>query len=310
MPKKVSSVCKEDKRIWFFFCKPNFSKWSYAHVGSSFHNPAKKFSSEGWKFFAHFWQKKTKTPTIFWKNLIFFKGFLSTRRFQFRQSCSKYSDKMLKKFAQKKKLMKNIYIFLKKNLVKMFLGTRRIQFLQQKELCSLSKSDRENFFFKKYSSKCIYRDVVWSFFKPAEKSLPDERSFSCQSLQKNWKLENFSRKFFSSKCSYGHLENTIGNPIEKTMTKNQIFFLLSVRKRKMKFKTFFRKIYLSNCSCKDVESSSGSPASIFLTKGRKFFTQCPEMIKNFIVLSVKPAEKTSTECRKSFAQCARIIKII
>ena len=68
-------------------------------------------------------------------------------------------------------------------------------------------------------------------------------------------------------------------PHWKKMTKNQIF-LLSVRKRKKKFKTFFRKTYLSNCSCKDVESSSGSPASIFLTKGRKFFTQCPEMIKN------------------------------
>ena len=87
------------------------------------------------------------------------------------------------------------------------------------------------FFFKKYSSKCIYRDVKWSFFKPAEKSLPDERSFSGQSLQKNWKLEYFSGKFFSSKCSYGHLEYTIGNPIEKTMTKNQNFFAQCPKKK-------------------------------------------------------------------------------
>ena len=146
--RKILVQCTRRIKKSDFFFKQNFSNWSYAHVGSSFHNPAKKFSSEGWKFFAHFWQKKTKTPTIFSKNLIFFKSVLSTRRFQFRQSCSKYSDKTLKKFAQKTKLLKNKYIFLKKTFVKMFLGTRRIQFLQQKKLCSLSKNDRE-FFFQK-----------------------------------------------------------------------------------------------------------------------------------------------------------------
>ena len=90
--------------------------------------------------------KKKQKHQLFSQNLFFFKGFLSTRRFQFRQSSSNYSDKMLKKFAQKTKLLKNNYIFLKKTFVKMFLGTRRIQFLQQKKLCSLSKNDREIFF--------------------------------------------------------------------------------------------------------------------------------------------------------------------
>ena len=70
-------------------------------------------------------------------------------------------------------------------------------------------------FFKKFSSKCIYRDVKCSFYNPAEKSLPDERFFSCQSPQKKWKLKYFFREDFSSNCSYGNVENTIDNLIEK-----------------------------------------------------------------------------------------------
>ena len=135
-------------------------------------------------------------------------------------------------------------------------------------------------FVKKISSKCIYRDVKCSFYNPAEKSLPDERIFSCQSPQKKWKLKYFFREDFSSKCPYGNLENTIDNLIEKKRQTAKTFSL-SVRKTKKKFRTFFRKIYLSKCSCKHVESGSGSPASIFLTKGREIFTQCPEMIKIF-----------------------------
>ena len=146
--RKAFTYCARIKKIIYFFLKKIFSIWSHGHVESSFHNPAKKFSSVGWKFFAHFWQKKTKTPTSFSKNLISFKGFLLTRRFQFWQSCSKYSDKMLKKFAKKTKLIKNKYIFLRKNFVKMILGTRRKQLLQQKKLCSLSKIERNFFFWK------------------------------------------------------------------------------------------------------------------------------------------------------------------
>ena len=93
-------------------------------------------------------EKKTKAPTIFSKNLIFFLDFLWTRRFQFWQPCSKYFDQKLKKFAQKTKLIKKFTFPLKKTFVKMFLGTRRIQFLQQKKLCSLSINDREKFFSK------------------------------------------------------------------------------------------------------------------------------------------------------------------
>ena len=112
--------------------------------------PCQKVFVKSLKVFCSF-LKKIKTPTIFSKNFIFFKGFLSTSRFQFRQSCSKYSDKKLKNFAQKTQLMKKLYIFLKKTFIKMFLGTRRIQFLQQKKLCSLSINDRENFFSKNFT---------------------------------------------------------------------------------------------------------------------------------------------------------------
>ena len=159
----------------------------------------------------------------------------------------------------------------------MFLGTRRIQFLQQKKLCSLSKNDRENFF-KKFYSNYIYRDIKCSFFNPAEKSLPDERFSSCQSPQKIENLNKILEKFFIEVFL-----RTRGLHYWQPYWKKWPFaksFSLSVRRRKKKFKTFFRKTYLSNCSCKHVEISSGSPASIFLTKGRKFFTQCPEMIKN------------------------------
>ena len=162
----------------------------------------------------------------------------------------------------------------------------------------------QNFFFEKFSSKCIYRDVKWSFFKPVKKTLPDERIFSCQSPQKNWKLEYFSRKFFSSKCSYGHVEYTIGNSIEKNWQKIENF-LLSIRKRKKKFKIFCRKPNLSNCSCKHVESSSGSPASISLTKGRKFSAQCQEIIKILDRFSDIPNGKSSTVRRKGLAHGAK-----
>ena len=71
----------------------------------------------------------------------------------------------------------------------MFLGTRRIQLLQQKKLCSLSKIDREIFFSKNSSQNVPIETKKCSLFNPAEKCLPDERIFSCQSPQKNWKFE-------------------------------------------------------------------------------------------------------------------------
>ena len=92
-------------------------------------------------------------------------------------------------------------------------------------------------------------------------------------------------------------------PHWKKLTKSKIF-LLSVRKRKKKFKIFSRKKNLSNRSCKHVESSSGNHASVFLTKSRKFFAQCQEVIKNLDRFSDIPIGKSSTECRQGLAQCA------
>ena len=98
-------------------------------------------------------------------------------------------------------------------------------------------------------------------------------------------------------------------PHWKKITKKQNF-LLSVRKRKKKFKTFFRKIYLSNCSCKHVESISGSPAPFLWQKGGKFSLIVRKWLKISMAFPVNPAGKFSTECRKAFAHCARIKKII
>ena len=55
---------------------------------------------------------------------------------------------------------------------------------------------QKNFFLKKFSSRYIYRDVKWNLFKPAEKSLPHERIFSCQSPQKIENLKNFLENIF------------------------------------------------------------------------------------------------------------------
>ena len=147
MPKKVSLVCKEDKCIWFFFSNKT-SEHDPMHTLEAVFKTLPKSFRQKVENFSLISDKKKQKHQVFSKNLIFFKGFLSTRRFQFRQTCSNYSDKTLKKFAQKTKLLKNKNIFLKKTFVKMFLGTRRIQFLQQKKLCSLSKNDREIFFSK------------------------------------------------------------------------------------------------------------------------------------------------------------------
>ena len=87
MPKRVSSVCKQ-----------NFSKSSYAHIESSIHNPAKKFSSKFERFLVI--SEKYKNTYNFFKNVIFFQDFLWTRKFQFWQSCSMYFDRKVKKFAE------------------------------------------------------------------------------------------------------------------------------------------------------------------------------------------------------------------
>ena len=147
MPKKVSSVCKEDKCIWSFF-QTKLLKMILCTRRKQFLQPCQKAFVKGLKVFCSYLEK-IKTPTTFSKNLILFNGFLSTRRFQVRQSCSKYSDKNAEKVWTKNETDKWIYTFSsKKTFVKMFLVTSRIQLLQQKKLCSLSKIDRE-FLFQK-----------------------------------------------------------------------------------------------------------------------------------------------------------------
>ena len=162
----------------------------------------------------------------------------------------------------------------------------------------------QRIFFSKNSPQNVSIETKkCSLYNPAEKSLPDERIFSSQNPQRNWKLEQFFKKNFSSKCSYGHVDYTTDNPIEKNWQKAKIF-LLSVRKRKEKFRIFSRKKNLSNRSCKHVESSFGNPASVFLTKSRKFFAQCQEVIKSLDRFSDIPIGKSSTECQQGLAQCA------
>ena len=70
-----------------------------------------------------------------------------------------------------------VNFFPKKILIKMFLWTGRMGFLQSKTFCSLSKIDRQTVFSKKFSLTFISSDVKRSFLNPAQKSLPEGRDF-------------------------------------------------------------------------------------------------------------------------------------
>ena len=189
MPKKFAPCARMVKSIWFC-CQKNYSKWSHRHVESSFHKPAIFFCQKA-EFFSLI-SENDKNTYNFFKKLFLFQGFLWTRRFQFWQSCGKSFDKIPKSFPQKTK-KKKIYIFSKKNLIRMFLGHVEYRVLQRKNFfSSLSKRDREKFFSKQFSSKFIYRDVKCSFFNSAEESLPESRLFSRSKSEKELKFQIFS----------------------------------------------------------------------------------------------------------------------
>ena len=111
----------------------------------------------------------------FFKKVNFLPRVLRTHRIQFWQPCANFFDKKLKKFAQKTKMKEND-IFSKKNSIKYSSG--HVDY-NQKILW------QKKFFFKKFSSKYIYRDVKCSFLKPAEKNLPESRFFSGQSPKRS-----------------------------------------------------------------------------------------------------------------------------
>ena len=155
------------KSIWFFFSKkttPNDPR-SYRHVKSSFHKPAEKFLSESLNF--SLISENDKNTYNFFKKLFLFQGFLWTRRIQFWQSCGKSFDKIPISFPQKTK-KKKIYIFSKKNLIRMFLGHVEYCVLQRKNFFPrCPKETEKSFFSKQFSSKFIYGDVKCSFFNSA-----------------------------------------------------------------------------------------------------------------------------------------------
>ena len=136
-------------------------------------------------------------------------------------------------FRSKNEKEENIHLFQKKTWLERSWGIVEYCVLQWKKKWSLSKNNREKFFFKQFSSKYIYRYVKCRFFNPVEKSLPESRLFFLIKVRK--KIENsnifyFLRKFFSSTCSVGFVEYFFDNPIERNLTERQNFFA-HVRKR-------------------------------------------------------------------------------
>ena len=170
-------------------------------------------------------EKDKNTWKFFQKKIIFFKCFLSTGRLQFWQSCLKYCHKKLKKFAQKTKLITKYTFSSQKTFVKMFLGTRRIQFLQPKIFCSSSKMDREKFLLSIISPQTILPRGETHFSRASRRTLAGRPSFFLSTSAKELKTYvKMGRKYFSSKCSYGHVEYTFDNPIGKKLTNSQKFF--------------------------------------------------------------------------------------
>ena len=260
------------KIIWFC-CQKNYSKWSHRHVESSFHKPANFFCQKA-EFFSLISENDKNTKNFF-KKLFFFQGFLWTRRSQFWQSCGKSFDKNQKFSLNKRKWKK--YTFFPKNLFIIFLGSRRILCLTtEKKIARCPKTTERSFFLKHFSSNYIYRDVKCTFLEPAEKRLPANRIFSCQSPQKNWKLKYFSRKKIPSKFAYGYVEYTFDNLIGQTLIEGRFFFAQCPRKEK-KLKTFSKQFF--ETVLVNMLNAVLAALLVFSTKGPNFFAQCPELKK-------------------------------
>ena len=137
-----------------------------------------------------------------------------------------------------------------------------------KTFCSLSKNDREKFFFKQFFPNYIFRDVKCTFLEPAEKRLPEDRIVSCQEPQKIWKLQKNFQKTFSVEVRLRIRRIHIWQPHRTSFDKKPNFFRSMSEKRKETW-DFFQTI-LRNCSCKHVECSLGSLAAFFDKKSKLF----------------------------------------
>ena len=192
---------------------------------NQYSQPCQKVFVKGLKVFCSYLEK-IKTPVTFSKNLNLFKGFLSTRRFQVRQSCSKYSDKMLKKFEQKTKLIK-IYTFSsKKPSLKCSSWQVEYSFYNRKSYARCPKLT-ENFCFKKLSSNFIYRDEKMQFIQPGRRKLAEWANFFLSKSAKELKtwISCFIEMFLRT------IRIDYWQPHWKTLTRNQTFFAQYPKKK-------------------------------------------------------------------------------
>ena len=131
-----------------FFFKQNFSKWSYAHVKSSFWQPCQKVFVKSWKFFAHFW-KQNKNTKNFFKKLNFLQKFLVDTQISVSTTLFEIFWQKAEKVCSKNETDKKKYIFLKKEpSLKCSSGHIEYSFYNRKIYAQCPKVTEKLFFSK------------------------------------------------------------------------------------------------------------------------------------------------------------------
>ena len=182
MPKRVCSVCENDKMYRIFFIKTSQNEPTDRSKAVCTTLP-KNFPRRP-KFLRSFLET-IRTAKVF-STKLYFSSKVSCGHvgFSFDNPVGKLLTKYPKFLLNKRKGRKYTF-FSEKNLIRMFLGSRRILcFTTEKLFARCLKTTERSFFFKQFSSNYIFRDVKCTFLELAEKRLPEDRIFSCQSPQK------------------------------------------------------------------------------------------------------------------------------
>ena len=131
---------------------------------------------------------------------------------------------MLKKFEQRTKLIKTIYTFLKKKpSLKFSWGHVEYRNYNRKSYARCPKLT-ENFFFKKFSSKCLYRDEKMQFIQPGRKKLAGWANFFLSKSAKELKTSVSFWKIFSIEVFLWTRRLHYWQPHWKKLTKKPKYF--------------------------------------------------------------------------------------
>ena len=280
MPKKVCSVCENDRKYLIFFSKKLSQNYPIDTSKAVFTNLPKSFCQKT-LFFSLISESDKNTYNFFKKKYFSSKVSCGHEGFSFDNPVGSLLKKC-RKFSLKKRNRRKYTFIPKKTWLERSWGLVEYCVLQRKKNLIVVQKQQRKVFFKQFSSKFIYREVKCSFSTPAERSLPESRFFFLIKVQKRIENSNifyFLRKYFSSTCSFAFVEYTFHNPIERNKTQMQTFFA-HVENVKRNSRLFVEKLFRSNSSCNHVESSFVSSTAFVSSKGRNFFSQCPKSNKN------------------------------